>query len=94
MPFGTEEIKQANVEDPSVKHIYIFLSGDGFDAEKADRLRVLYDGKDKFQIIGRDLYLLCFQSIRDSELVYHLTKLDRSLTARNLRTIKKIASMF
>ena len=93
LPFGTAEIEQAQNENPDVEHIYIYLSNSDVDTENVDRLCALYNGADRFQIINREIYLLCFQSIRDSKLAAMLTKLPQPLTSRNLKTIKKIASM-
>jgi len=77
-----------------VEHIYIYLSDSAPDIEKANRLCASYTGNDKFEIMNREIYLLCFQSIRDSKLAALLTKLPQPLTARNLKTIKKISLMF
>ena len=93
LPFGAAEIEQAESETPDVEHIYIYLSGSAIDIEKASRLCASYTGNDKFQIMNREIYLLCFQSIRDSKLAALLTKLPQPLTVRNLKTIKKISLM-
>jgi len=91
LPFAAVEIKQAESEKPDVEHIYIYLSNDTLDVEKVSQLCASYNGKDKYQIINRELYLLCFQSIRDSKLPALLMKLPQPLTARNLKTMEKIS---
>ena len=94
LPFEAVEIEQAVNENPDVEHVYIYLSNDLFDTEMISRLCASYNGKDKYQISNRELYLLCFQSIRDSKLATLLLKLSQPPTARNLKTMKKISSMF
>jgi len=94
LPFGAAEIEQAQSENPNVEHIYIYLSNSIIDIKKVNQLCTSYNGKDRVQIRNREVYLLCFQSIRDSKLATLLTKLPYSLTSRNLKTMEKISSMF
>jgi uncharacterized protein (DUF1697 family) len=91
VPFGKTEIEQAQSENPDVEHIYVYLSNSPIGAEKVYQLCASYNGKDKFQVINREIYLLCFQSIRDSKLAAMLVKLPQPLTSRNLKTIEKIS---
>ena len=93
LPFGAAEIEQAQNENPDVEHVYICFSNNLIDIEKANQLRALYNGKDRFQIVDREIYLLCFQSIRDSKLAAALVKLPQPLTSRNLKTLEKIRLM-
>ena len=93
LPFGTAEIEQAQNENPDVEHIYFYLSNSAIDVERVKQLCASYSGKDRFQIINREIYLLCFQSVRDSKLATMLTKLPQPLTSRNLKTMEKISSM-
>ena len=93
LPFGAEEIEQAQNETPDVEHIYIYLSDSSLDFEKIIELCASYDGKDRLHFEDREVYLLCFQSIRDSKLASLLTKLPQQLTARNHKTMKKISLM-
>jgi len=90
LPFRAEEIEQAQNENPDVEHIYIFLSNSAIDIEKVSQLTASYYGKDRSQIVDREIYLLCFQSIRDSKLAAALVKLPQPLTSRNLKTLEKI----
>ena len=93
LPFGAGEIEQDQNETPDVEHIYIYLSDGSLDTEKINQLCASYNGKDRFHIGKREVYLLCFQSIRDSKLASLLTKLPQQLTARNFKTMKKISLM-
>ena len=94
LPFSKAEIEQTENDAPDVEHVYIYLSGSALDVEKVNRLCASYNGKDMVQIINREIYLLCYQSIRDSKLAAILTKLPQPLTSRNLKTMKKISLMF
>jgi uncharacterized protein (DUF1697 family) len=94
LPFRTVEIEQAREERPDVEHIYVYLSESDIDIEKVNQSCASYSGKDRFKTENREIYLLCFQSITDSKLATSLTKLPQPLTARNLKTMKKISSMF
>ena len=93
LPFDAAEIEQAQNETPDVEHIYIYLSNKALDGEQVRQLCVSYNGKDKFYIVNREIYLLCFQSIRDSKIATLLMKLPQPLTARNIKTMKKLSLM-
>ena len=93
LPFDASEIEQAKNEAPDVEHVYIYLSDSSVDTEKVNQLFASHGGKDRLQIGDREIYLLCFDSIRNSKFATLLTKLPQSLTARNLKTMKKISSM-
>ena len=93
LPFSKTEIEQAQNENPDVEHVYVYLANYTIDIEKISRWFASYSGKDKYIIIGREIYLLCFQSIRDSKLAAALMKPPQPLTSRNFKTIEKIALM-
>jgi len=94
LPFGAAEIEQARNEDPDVEHTYVYLSNDTIDIKKVSGSFASYDGRDRYHITDREIYILCFQSIRDSKLAASLMKIHQPLTARNLKTIERISSMF
>jgi len=93
LPFSEEEIKRAQNNDPDVEHIYVYLSEDVVNVEEINRLCAPYVGEDRYHVTNREIYLLCFNSIRDSKLAAALTKLPRPPTSRNLKTIRKISLM-
>jgi len=93
LPFSETEIEQSQNENPDVEHIYIYLFNDTIDIEKVDHICASYGGKDKYYIINRDIYLLCYQSIRDSKLAAMLMKLPQPSTFRNVKTMTKISMM-
>ncbi len=89
-PFTDEEIKQAETITPDVEHVYIYFSKDAIDTAALEELYRTYDGNDKLYIGRQEIYLLCYQSIRDSKLAVLLARLAIPLTARNRKTIGKI----
>lgn len=92
-PFTGEEIAQAQSRTPEVEHLYIFLSNGNIDPAAAEALRPTGDGEDRFFIGKREIYLLCYRSVRDSKLAASLSKLDASFTFRNQKTILKIQEL-
>lgn len=93
LPFGAAEIEKAENEAPDVEHVYIYLSDTVIDRERVGQLCAAYDGKDRLHVTDYEIYLLCFQSIRDSKLAVLLSKLPQPLTVRNLKTTSKIKLM-
>jgi Uncharacterized protein conserved in bacteria len=92
-PFTNEEMAKAEAKNPDVEHVYVFLSGSTIDSAAAEALRLAYDGEDKFHAAEHELYLLCYNGVRDSRLAASFSKLDASLTARNQKTLLKICEL-
>jgi uncharacterized protein (DUF1697 family) len=93
LPFSPDEITQAEAAHPDVEHVYVYLSNRTVDPAAAEALRQTYAGPDRLAAGKREYYLLCHQSIRVSKLAAALSKLDASLTARNLNTMRKIHAL-
>jgi len=93
LPFTKEEIEQAEAKIPEVEHVYFFLSSSNIDPAAAEILHLAYGGEDKFFIGKRELYLLCYHSVRDSKLAASLPKLNASLTSRNMKTMLNIQEL-
>lgn len=93
LPFTKKEIKQAEAKAPEVEHVYVFMSNDYIDPAAAEALCSSYDGEDKLSAGKRELYLLCYRSVRESKLVNSLSKLGVLLTSRNQKTMLKICEM-
>lgn len=91
-PFSVEEI--SNAENASqVESIYAALLPKAPLEERKDQLLV-YQSKDELcEMNGRDVYLLFYNSIRNSKLANHLTKLDPKVTVRNFKTINKVLDL-
>lgn len=93
LPFTKEEIKQAEEKTPEVEHVYVFMSNDSINPAAVKALCSTYDGEDKLSVGKRELYLLCYDSVRNSKLVTLLSKLGISLTSRNQKTMYKICEL-
>jgi uncharacterized protein (DUF1697 family) len=94
IPFSAADIDRAETEAPGVEHLYIYMSDCPIDAVKAEQLRESSGGKDMIHIHEYEIYLLCFQSVRDSKPAALLAKLPQPPTARNINTLRKISLMF
>ena len=91
-PFSAEEIKET--EDASgVESLYAALLTHAPLPEKIEALNRYQSENDRFEVIGRDIFLLFRHSIRDSKLAGNLHKLDVPSTVRNFKTINKLADL-
>ncbi len=88
-PFTEEEITQAESAS-TVESLYLSFLSHHPEPDKLEKLDAYKTDYDKFIIIGRDVYLLFYHSIRDSKLANNLNKLDASVTTRNLNTVRKL----
>ncbi|MDR6120512.1 uncharacterized protein (DUF1697 family) [Bacillus sp. SLBN-46] len=61
--------------------------------EKIDYLQGFKSELDECQIVGKDVYLLFRQSIRDSKLATQLPKLGVPATVRNWKTVLKLEAL-
>lgn len=93
LPFSKKEIEQLEEKTPEVEHVYVFMANDYIDPATTEALCSAYDGEDKLSIGKRELYLLCYHSIRDLKLAASLSKLGVLLTSRNQKTMLKIGEL-
>ncbi|ASK62369.1 cytoplasmic protein [Virgibacillus phasianinus] len=61
--------------------------------EEIERLSSYKSEQETYQVEGRDIYLLFYNSIRNSRLVNRLQKLGVPVTIRNWKTLNKLAAM-
>lgn len=93
LPFSEEEISKAAMST-EVETLYVALLTKAPLQEKAELLEAYKGQEDKYEIIGREVFLLFNnKSIRNSKLPNNLNKLDVPNTVRNWKTINKLASM-
>lgn len=88
-PFTDEQIAEAESSSKG-ESLYVSLF---LEEPQADRLQELeaFDAKDdRYWIVGRDIFLLFHQSIRNSRLANQVEKLGVPATVRNWKTIKSI----
>ncbi|KPU44247.1 hypothetical protein OXPF_24150 [Oxobacter pfennigii] len=89
-PFSNEEISEAEASS-QVECLYVSLLIHAPSKEKVERLDVYKNESDEFRIIGRDVFLLFHNSIRNSKLANKLHILDAPATVRNWKTINKLS---
>lgn len=88
-PFSKEKILEA--ESLSEKEsLYVALFSHAPLKEKLDSLNIYRSESEDYRIVGREVYLLFYNSIRNSKLANNIQKLDISVTVRNWKTINKL----
>ena len=86
IPFSEEEIAEiANSADGEV--LYFFMFAENPSPRDIERISAHKEGSDRFEIIGRDMYVLFNKTIRNSKLAAVLQKTEVPVTSRNRRTI-------
>ncbi|MDF2615289.1 MAG: hypothetical protein K0S71_3075 [Clostridia bacterium] len=91
-PFSEEERSEA--ESSSKKEsLYVSLITHTPDKAKIDCLTPYKSESEEYQVVGREVFLLFGQSIRNSKLANNLQKLDVQGTVRNWRTINKLLAL-
>ncbi|MGC4019084.1 MAG: DUF1697 domain-containing protein [Muricomes sp.] len=91
-PFSEKEIEEAE-ELSQVESLYVALLAKPALKEKIECIDIYSGQSDRYQIDGRDVYLLFHHSIRKSKLANNLYKLDESVTVRNWKTLNKLAGL-
>lgn len=90
LPFTADEIARAEAAGPDVEHVYVFLSETAIDPASVPSGGA---GGDRLAAAGRELYLLCTQSIRKTKLAAPLLKPGAAYTSRNLHTLRAIQAL-
>ncbi len=93
LPFSPEEIAAAEAAAPEVEHLYLYLLEEAAPGQALGALQAAYAGPDRLVGLGREIYFLCHQSVRDSKLAASLAKLNLPMTCRNWKTLNKIAEI-
>jgi uncharacterized protein (DUF1697 family) len=91
-PFSKEEITQAESLS-EVESLYVGILSHAPLKEKKELLNVYKNESDDYRIVGREIFLLFNNSIRNSKLANNLNKLDVEVTVRNWKTINKLAEL-
>jgi uncharacterized protein (DUF1697 family) len=91
-PFADEEIAEADRSAASECLHVAFLPTEP-SPEGVERLRRYESEAERFRIVGRDLYLLVYESLRNSKIAAQLQKLGVTATLRNWNTVNKLAEM-
>lgn len=91
-PFSDEEIKTA--EQASGKEsLYISFMANVPSPEKIQSLKPYENENESYHVIGREVFLLFRDSIRNSKVANNLHRLDAHSTVRNSKTVKKLLAL-
>ncbi|MET1248931.1 DUF1697 domain-containing protein [Sporolactobacillus sp. STCC-11] len=91
-PFAEAEIARAK-ETAVGECLYVSMLDSAPDPEKVMLLSESDFGTDRYQIVGRNVYLLFHHSIRNSKLALRVEKLGTYCTTRNWKTIDKLLAL-
>jgi uncharacterized protein (DUF1697 family) len=91
-PFSEEEVRAAEASSEG-ESLYVSFLLQEPSPEGVERLTAFKSESDKYQIEGREVFLLFRQSIRNSKLANKLHKLDVPGTVRKWKTINKLFAM-
>ncbi|MBE6906817.1 DUF1697 domain-containing protein [Marasmitruncus massiliensis] len=92
-PITTAEIAAAEAADPQVEHLYVYFLNNPPQQTQIDAICKEYVGTDTLRAGKREMYLLCYQSIRKSKLAARTSKTFDSATVRNWKTVNKLYDM-
>jgi uncharacterized protein (DUF1697 family) len=91
-PFSKEEVDEAEYMSKA-KSLYVALLAHTLSKENIDYLNSYKSESDDCIIVGREVYLLFRNSIRNSKLYNNIHKLDVPATTRNWNTINKLDAL-
>ena len=91
-PFSQQDIADASATAIGESLHVAFLSAAPTE-ENGDKLLSYANDKERCVIIGREVYLLFSDSIRNAKLSQQLPKLEVPATVRNWKTMMKFATM-
>ncbi len=91
-PFHEEQIAKAQ-EKAVGESLYVAMLADPLSADAKEKLLSYASEKEGCELIGREVFLLFHDSIRNSKLATYLTRNNEYATVRNWKTINKIADM-
>lgn len=92
LPFSEEDIKKAESTSEG-ESLYVSLMHESPLEENIKLLEAYKNEHDKYEVIGREVYLLFGKSIRNSKLATNLAKLKVTDTVRNWKTLSKLLSI-
>lgn len=92
-PYSKEEIANAKTINTLSESFYVALLNGTPGEESIKNLETYKTEYESFRIKGQVIYMLFFNSIRNSKLVNIIQKLDPNATVRNFNTIEKLCSL-
>ncbi|WLR61654.1 DUF1697 domain-containing protein [Guptibacillus hwajinpoensis] len=91
-PFHEEQIAKAQ-EKAVGESLYVAMLAEPLRADAKEKFVSYASDKEEYELIGREVFLLFHDSIRNSKLATYLTRVNEYATIRNWKTINKIADM-
>lgn len=91
-PFSAEEITKAEADSVG-ESLYVAFFPSNLSNVNLDSLQKSQNKKEKYYIQNKEIYLLFYDSVRNSKLANQLQKLDIQSTTRNWKTVNKLAAM-
>ncbi|WP_226654542.1 DUF1697 domain-containing protein [Pseudalkalibacillus hwajinpoensis] len=91
-PFHDEQISKAK-EVATGESFYVAMLAEPLLKESEQKLLTYVSETEKCEIRGREIYLLFYDSIRNSKLASYVTRSNEYATVRNWKTINKIDHM-
>lgn len=91
-PFSEEQVSAAQASSTG-ECLYVSMMREVPSELQLEKLSGLELSHDRYERIGRDIYLLFHDSIRNSKLATKVDKLGVPSTVRNWKTISKLVSM-
>lgn len=91
-PFTEEEIQLAK-STGEAESLYVAMLSEVPSQTGIEKLQKYSNEEEKYQIAGRDIYLLFHHSIRNSKLASSLDKIGVYVTVRNWNTINKLVEL-
>ncbi|MFT4104147.1 MAG: DUF1697 domain-containing protein [Lacrimispora sp.] len=93
IPITPDEIAAAEAADPKVEHLYVCFLDIAPEQSQIDSICREYVGKDMLLAGEKELYLLCYESIRNSKMAVYIGKSFPVSTMRNWKTVNKLYGM-
>lgn len=93
IPITSDEIAAAEAFDPKVEHLYVCFLDTVPEQSQIDSICKEYVGRDMLLAGKKELYLLCYESVRNSKLAVYIAKAFPVSTMRNWKTVNKLYGM-
>lgn len=90
-PFAEEREPGAGTSSPAGLYVALLTGPPGGD--DLDRLDRYANDREQFHVVGRDIYLLLQQGMRQSKLAPPLNKMSTPATLRNWKTLNRLRTM-
>ena len=93
LPFRAEDIAACEAANPDTAHLYVYFLPAPPEPLVVKALQVVDWQGDQLAVAGREIYLLCRDSVRTSKLALALAKRLPQATARNWNTLCSLLAM-